>query len=149
MILLLSVPSCPMFLAIIKLETVVAEPSITRIAIICSSLKPRATARGMNTPTSANSLIKLASNVGFILFTALAKSKVAPMDISPSGVARPPTLEIIEPINLGTGSFRSDHIRPQKIPIRIGFLAIPMSVFLNSSFCTSSELLSCVSTKNC
>ena len=45
-------PSCPMFLAITKQLTVVAEPSITRIAISSLSLNPKATAIGRNTATN-------------------------------------------------------------------------------------------------
>lgn len=53
----LSVPSCPIFLAITKQLTVVADPSITRIAIISSFLNPRSAAIGKN-HTKSNQLHK-------------------------------------------------------------------------------------------
>lgn len=38
---LVSIPVCPIFFAITKHETVVAEPSITRIAMSCSPWNPK------------------------------------------------------------------------------------------------------------
>ena len=91
--LLLSVPSWPMLFAMIKQLTVVAEPSITRMATICSPWKPMATAMGKKIAANPKSLIKLATNAGFISFTAFLNSKVAPMDIRPSGVAKAEILD--------------------------------------------------------
>ena len=52
-------------LAMTKQLTVVAEPSITRIAISSLSLNPKATAMGRNTATKPTSLINVAANAGF------------------------------------------------------------------------------------
>ena len=66
-------PSCPMFLAMTKQLTVVAEPSITRIAISSLSLNPKATAIGRNTATKPTSLINVAANSGFAFADAFFK----------------------------------------------------------------------------
>lgn len=65
-------PSCPMFLAMTKQLTVVAEPSITRIAISSLSLNPKATAIGRNTATKPTSLINVAANAGFAFADAFS-----------------------------------------------------------------------------
>lgn len=71
-------PSCPMFLAMTKQLTVVAEPSITRIAISSLSLNPKATAIGRNTATKPTSLINVAANAGFAFADAFSNQRWPP-----------------------------------------------------------------------
>ena len=76
-------PSCPMFLAMTKQLTVVAEPSITRIAISSLSLNPKATAIGRNTATKPTSLINVAANAASPLLMLFSNQMMAPIAISP------------------------------------------------------------------
>ena len=92
-----------MLFAMMKQLTVVAEPSITRSATICSPLNPKLTATGMKMATSRNNLMKVAVRAGFTSFAAFLKSKVAPIDISPRGVASFARLFIIDSPILGIG----------------------------------------------
>ena len=88
-----SVPSCPIFFAITKLDTVVAEPNITKAATSFSSRNPIRTAIGKKIAQSPISLIKEAVAAGFTFAKAFSKSNVAPIAINPIGVATPPTLD--------------------------------------------------------
>lgn len=109
-------PSCPIFLAMTKQLTVVAEPSITRIAISSLSLNPKATAIGRNTATKPTSLINVAANAGFAFADAFFKSKVAPMAISPIGVAILPMLVTAFAGIPANGRPIADHRSPATIP---------------------------------
>ena len=135
----LSVPSCPIFLAITKQLTVVADPSITRIAIISSFLNPRSAAIGKKTTQNPTSFINTATSVGFIFDVAFFISKVAPIDISPIGVAVAPILDTVLCKIDGIGSLSADQTNPATIPIMIGFVAIPFSVFFTSAL--SKEII--------
>ena len=72
-----------MFLAMTKQLTVVAEPSITRIAISSLSLNPNATAIGRKYSHKTYKLDKCGCKCSFAFADAFFKSKVAPMAISP------------------------------------------------------------------
>ena len=111
----------------------VAEPSMTKIAISFSLLNPITTASGMNTATNPTNLINAAITVGLILPNAFLISKVAPIAISPIGVATPPILLTALCKITGIGSFSADHNRPAAIPMMIGFVMIPVNVFLSSA----------------
>ena len=65
-----NVPSCPIFLDITKLLTVVAEPSITRIATNSSLRNPILTATGRNIATNTKSFINVADTAGLIFPSA-------------------------------------------------------------------------------
>lgn len=80
-------PLCPMFLAIMKLELVVALPSIIRAATSFSSLKPRKIARGRNRMQNKNSLLKTTRRRGFSFSFMFLNSKLAPNAISARGEA--------------------------------------------------------------
>ena len=126
-------PSCPKFLAITKQLTVVAEPSITRIAISSLSLNPKATAIGRNTATKPTSLINVAANAGFAFADAFFKSKVAPIAISPIGVAILPMLVTAFAGIPANGRPIADHRSPATIPKIIGLVAIPLNVYLSTA----------------
>ena len=66
------VPSCPILRAITKLLTVVAEPSIIRMATSCSLRNPSQIAMGRKRIQNPNSLMAVAKNAGFLqtYFTA-------------------------------------------------------------------------------
>lgn len=57
----LKTPSCPIFLAMTKHETVVADPNMTRIAISCSLINPNITANGKKMIQNPNNFINVAS----------------------------------------------------------------------------------------
>src|SRR5699024_3962417 len=61
----LNTPSCPMFFAMTKQLTVVAEPSMTRIATNSSLRKPSITARGRNIAVNPTSFSMDAATAGF------------------------------------------------------------------------------------
>ena len=62
-----STPSCPIFFAMTKLLTVVAEPSMTKIAISFSLRNPITTASGMNTATNPTNFDKCGDHGRFDL----------------------------------------------------------------------------------
>ena len=98
-----STPSCPIFLAITKLLTVVADPSITRIATSSSCRKPNCTASGRKIAQNPAYFINVAMTVGFTFAKAFLISKVAPIAISPIGVATPAILVTVFSIICGIG----------------------------------------------
>lgn len=83
-------PSCPIFLAMMKLELVVAEPSIIRAATSLSSLSPMATATGRKSAHHSISLLKLMNTIGLSLLDKSLKLKQAPRPMSASGDAQLP-----------------------------------------------------------
>ena len=134
------VPSCPILRAITYELTVVAEPSITRIAISSSLLKPEITARGRKIETRSTSFIAAANTDAPALFFARAKSKEAPIAIRPIGVAIEPMLDTAFEITAGVGIFAADHTRPRAIAMIIGFFIMPSAVFFTSAtVCFSFE----------
>ena len=135
-----STPSCPIFFAITKLLTVVADPSITRIAISSSLRNPRYAANGKKIATNPISLIKAAVTAGFTFPIAFLKSKAAPIAIRPMGVATAPILDTALLSISGIGILSADQINPATIPIMIGFVMIPFKVFFHTSL--SSAFLS-------
>ena len=73
-------------------------------------------------------MINAATTVGFTLLSALPKSNVAPIAISPIGVAIPPTLDTALFRIVGIGRCSADHARPVTMPSMIGFVTIPFNV---------------------
>ena len=128
-----STPSCPIFFAMTKQLTVVAEPSMTRIATSSSLRNPSMTARGRNTAANPTSFITAAAAAGLTFAKAFLISKVAPIAISPRGVATAPTLDTVFYRMGGIGIFRADQRMPAAIPIMIGFVTMPFKVDFQSS----------------
>ena len=126
------VPSCPIFFAITKLLTVVAEPSMIRMATNLSVRNPSFTAIGRKMAQRPISFIKAAMADGLIFPKAFLISKVAPIAMSPIGVATFPMLEITFLGIAGIGIFNADQTSPATIPIRIGFVTIPLTVFFTT-----------------
>ena len=85
---LVTLPLCPIFLAITKQLTVVGEPAIMRMATSLSSPKPKYTASGRRIAHQRTSLQKVAVSAGFSVESAAPAWKLAPIAIRPSGVAR-------------------------------------------------------------
>ena len=78
------------------------------------------------------SFIKAAMEDGLIFPKAFLISKVAPIAMSPIGVATFPMLEITFLGIAGIGIFNADQTSPATIPIRIGFVTIPLTVFFTT-----------------
>ena len=125
-----STPSCPIFFAITKQVTVVAEPSITRIAVNSSFRNPIHTAMGRNIAQNPISLINAAVTAGPTFANAFRISNDAPIAINPIGVAIFPTLDTVLLKIWGVGSLKTDHINPAAIPNMIGLVIIPVQVLL-------------------
>lgn len=137
------VPSWPMFFAMTKQLTVVAEPSMTRIATSFSARKPRKTAAGRKRAARPISLINEAVTAGAMRPDTFLISKVAPIAIRPSGVAMPLILETVFSRMGGIGRRKSDQRMPAAIPKIIGFVIIPLKVFFHigrpAFFCFGPE----------
>lgn len=128
------VPSCPMFLDMIKLELVVALPSIMSAETIFSSLNPINAATGRNRIQNRNSLLKLMLIIGPNSFFKSENSKLAPRPIRASGEAQFPKYVSDFIIIGGFGALRRDQIRPAKMPRIIGLVIRFIKVFLNNPF---------------
>lgn len=79
--------------------------------------------------TKTNKFHKSSNGRWFDLSKSFLISKVAPIAMSPIGVATFPMLEITFLGIAGIGIFNADQTSPATIPIRIGFVTIPLIVF--------------------
>ena len=80
--------------------------------------------------TKSNQLHKHSNKCSFIFDVAFFISKVAPIDISPIGVAVAPILDTVLCKIDGIGSLSADQTNPATIPIMIGFVCNPLQRFL-------------------
>ena len=117
-----------MFLAMTKQLTVVADPSITRIATSCSLRNPAITATGRKTAVSPRSLMADAQRAGPMALRAFSQSKDAPMAIRPRGVATAARLDTVFSMTAGCGMPVTDHSMPARIPRMIGLVQTPRTV---------------------
>ena len=126
-------PSCPIFLAMIKLELVVADPSMISAATSLSSLSPMATATGRKSAHHSISLLKFMNTIGLSLLDKSLKLKHAPSPISARGDAQLPRY-VSDFIRIGgLGRWSTDHIRPARMPKMIGLGTRFLRVFLNNA----------------
>ena len=109
---------------------VVGAPSIIRIATIFSSRKPSMAAIGKKIAGMIKSFVKEQISVGFIFASAFLPSNPAPRPIKASGVANTEKLcKVLFKIN-GISILVMEITRPRKMPIIIGFVAMPFNDFL-------------------
>ena len=106
---------------------------MTRIATSSSLRKPRPTARGRNRAAKSSSFIAEAVTAGFAFPNAFLRSKLAPMAIRPRGVAVAPTSETVFSRMPGSGIRSADQRRPTTMPMMIGLVTMPFSVFAQTS----------------
>ena len=106
---------------------------MTRIATISSFLNPSPTAIGKKTAANPTSFITAATIDGLAFAEALWISKVAPIAISPIGVAMFPILVTVFAGIPENGRRHADQRSPTTIPIIIGLVIIPFKVFFNTS----------------
>ena len=129
-----SVPSCPIFLAMMKQLTVVALPNIIRMATSFSDVNPIHMAMGRNIATKTINLIKVQRIAGFHNPLAFCNWKDAPMAIRPRGVASTERLFNVFCMITGCLIPDIDQRKPAIIPKMIGLLAIPLIVLMRTSF---------------
>lgn len=83
-------PLCPMFLDMIKLLLVVADPSIIKIATSFSFRYPMFMANGRNNIQNRNNLLNITATIGSSFSFSSPNSKAAPKHIKAKGEARFP-----------------------------------------------------------
>ena len=121
--LLVKMPSCPMFFAITKQDTVVGEPTMMRIASSSLYLNPNNAAMGRKMAGRMNSLIAVAAMAGLMRLRAALPEKDAPTASRATGVAVPPTVESVDCRMVGSLMRSREKGTPSRMPMIIGFFA--------------------------